>query len=147
MLNYAADQHTTAVMGKSPAEQRRVDLANPEPGYFTLALVPDGWPVAARIYTQGDGEFIFAHVVIDGNELAEAWALVDLDELRNEATIAGKLFEHPLFKILLFGKPCDEPAYRHRLALKAWATAHFPTHPCLTPSQPYTPNDLPATDF
>jgi hypothetical protein len=130
-------------MRKSPAEQRRVDLANPEPGYFLVSLVPGGWPVGAQIYVEYD----CVAAVVDGVELPDRWPLADLDTLRDEATMDGRLFQHPLFRILLFGEPCDEIAYRTRLATKVWAIRHCPDHPCLWPDKPYTPNHLPALDF
>ena len=130
-------------MQKTPAEQRRVDLANPEPGYVLVALVPGGWPVGAHIYVEND----CLAAVVDGVELPDRWPLADLDTLRDEATMDGRLFQHPLFRILLFGERCDQIAYGHRFATNAYMIRHGIDHPCLWPDRPYTPNHLPALDF
>ena len=124
-------------------EKRRVDLANPVPGPYLVRLVPRGWQVAAKIMRDGD----LFQVEVDGARLSDRWTLDELPDLCAAATIAGALFDHPLFKIVLFGKPCDEATYRHRLAMKEYCRQHQPDHPCLSPLRPIDQRLLPAVDF
>lgn len=125
------------------AQQRRVDLANPVTGPYLVRLVPRGWPIAARILRDG-GMF---QVEVDGSVLSDHWTHDELPDLAVAATMAGALNNHPLFRVVLFGRPCSEAAYQHRLAMKAWAREHAPDHPCLTPTVPMDPNKTPAVDF
>lgn len=130
-------------MVKITAEQRRVDPANPEPGFYLISLVPGGWRVPARIITEND----YIRAIVNGSEIPEYWRRDDLPDQWADAIADGRLFEHQLFRILLFGERCDSVAYQHGLATKAWASAHQPDHPCLTPLKPIDKNKLPATDF
>lgn len=86
-------------------------------------------------------------ITVNGLQHVESWSVADLPELLAEATMEGRLFEHPLFRIVLFGKPCDETEYRHRLALRDWAVDNAPWHPALHPERPIDARILPATDF
>lgn len=86
-------------------------------------------------------------ITINGAQVTDVWQIDELDDQFADATAAGELFDHPLFRVILFGEPCDETDYRHRLALKEWAEQHAPWHPCLHPNQPIDQRLLPATDF
>lgn len=130
-------------MTKTSAEQRRVDLTKPEPGYYLVRLVPNGWQVGARISISHD----CVHVTLDGIELPQYWRLADLSDHASNAIADGTLFEHPLFRTILFGHRTDETTYRHRLATKKWAQAHRPDHPCLVPLIPMDARITPPIEF
>lgn len=111
------------------------------PGYYLVRFVPGGWEVPARI-TAEQGAFIFEH---DGTRIErpvtseEAWSLT-------VPWLAGEQID-PIARILLFGQPCTETEYRHRLATKTWAEQHEPAHPSLHPFKPIDGRLLPARDF
>lgn len=121
-------------------------LTEPKPGYYLLRLVPKGWavPVFIRQLDEPGHPFV---AEIDGVPLPSAWTSERLEAEAAESLSRGELFEHPMLRIVLFGRPCTEKEYRYRLALKEWATAHAPWHPCLTPTRPIDQRLLPAEDF
>lgn len=127
----------------SREQHRRAILNNPQPGYYIVSLVPKGWAVPVHVTTEND----VIQVTVNGSQVIESWFAPDLPDLAVEATMEGRLFEHPLFRIILFGEPCSETEYRHRLNLRAWAVDNAPDHPCLHPERPIDIRTLPATDF
>lgn len=127
----------------SPREHRRADPNNPQPGYYKLSLIPKGWAVPVHVTIEND----VIQVTVNGAQVIENWSRADLPDLFTDAIADGRLFEHPLFRIILFGEPCDETEYRHRLNLRAWAMENAPDHPCLHPERPIDIRTLPATDF
>jgi hypothetical protein len=124
-------------------EHRRASQINPRSGYYILSLVPKGWGVPVHVTIEND----VIQITVNGSQAVDVWSVSKVDDMLAEATIDGTLFDHPLFRIVLFGEPCDETTYRHRLAMREWAAAEAPWHPCLHPEQPMDPRTLPATDF
>lgn len=106
--------HTTL---RHAAAQRRL-IWPPEPGFFALRLARGGWRVPARIHHAG----------------GVWWAEID--------GIAGPADPDPAYargvdRIWHGGIRIQaESEYRYMLALKAWAAANDPRHPCLHPTQP-----------
>lgn len=94
---------------------RRID--QPEPGFFTLRLIRNGWAVPCSI---------------DFEEQTEFWT----------ATIDGEARRHidpvqaGVFRIWIYGKQIEAWRYADLLALKSWAQQHDPDHPCLHPRKP-----------
>lgn len=129
-----------------PATVPSLQLTEPVPGYYLLRLVPKGWPVPVLIRRLDEIGHPFT-AEIDGVPLPNAWTRERLETEAAESISRGELFEHPFLRIVLFGQPCTETEYRHRLALKTWATAHAPWHPCLNPMRPIDQRLLPAEDF
>lgn len=124
-------------------EHRRADPNNPQPGYYIFSLVPKGWAVPAHVTIANN----VIQVTVNGSQVIDCWSVTDLPDLFVEAVAEGRLFEHPLFRIVLFGEPCDETEYRYRLSLRDWAVNNAPDHPCLHPERPIDLRTLPATDF
>lgn len=124
------------------AKQSRV-LTRPEPGYYLVRLVPKGWPVGARIVL-ADGRY---SATVDDLPVPGSWTEEELEAEAAEWLSRGQLFDHPFLRVSLFGTPCTETDYQHRLALKAWAKQHRPTHPAANPEKPIDPRLLPADDF
>lgn len=122
---------------------RRDFLNNPQSGHYLISISPKGWKVPARVTIEDD----VIRLVINGSQVIDRWYVNELGNLLADATMAGTLFDHPLFRVVLFGEPCDETTYRHRLALRDWAVDNAPWHPCLHPDKPIDPRTLPATDF
>ena len=118
-------------------------ITDPTPGFYLVSLVPKGWGVPARI-VRVSGRF---SAWCDGKPVVGAWRPDDLERAAVEAMGDGELFAHPFLRISLFGTPTDRATYDHRLAMKDWATAHCPDHPCLHPLRPMDPRTLPAEDF
>ena len=111
------------------------------PGFYLVRYVPGGWAVPARIgalddryWFEHDGKLI--QVVLTAEE---AWAIA-------AHWITGEKID-PIARIIVFGEPCDETTYRHRLALRRWAYNNAPWHPCLHPDKPMDSRLLPAADF
>lgn len=118
-------------------------LTRPTPGFYTVRLVPRGWPVAARISLDDDRY----SVTIDGKPVPRTWTEEELESDAVRAITTGTLFDHPLLRVNCFGQMCDETEYRHKLATRAWAEANAPWHPSLHPEKPIDLRLLPAEDF
>jgi hypothetical protein len=103
-----------------PSQSRPV--GEPQPGFYKVRLVAKGWAVPAQLGP-------YAHdmaVTLDGKYLGR-WSP---DELR------GLPDTHPAQRIHLYGERIDESEYRYLNALREFARAHKPGHPCLSPDKP-----------
>src|SRR3954469_17773176 len=99
----------------------------PQPGYFQMRLVSRGWKVPARLVL-GDSGW---HAIID----EEAYfPHSDPAQARGVAAVWTS------------GAQIDAATYRWLIALKAWARAAAPDHPCLSPRSPIDPAVLPPID-
>jgi hypothetical protein len=125
------------------AVKQRRDLTKPEPGFYILRLVRRGWQVPARIIEQ-DGSFT---AEVNGEPLKVVWTRDELEASAVSDLVEGRLFAHPLLRIVLFGEATDEPTYRYRLAMKDWAETHDKDHPAANPTKPMDPRLMPAEDF
>jgi hypothetical protein len=123
--------------------QSRVDPTNPQPGYYTVSLNPKGWAQPVRIVRRGN----LIQIVVNGLQHIEQWNTDTLADDFAEAVADGRLFEHQLFRVILFGKQCDEATYLYRLAVLEHARRHEPWHPCLHPERPIDLAAIPADDF
>lgn len=98
-------------------------IADPQPGFFRIRLAKRGWAVPCAIaHDPQTGRWT---TIIDGTEKS---ALDPVD--------AG------VFRIWLYGTPIEEWQYLDLVALKEWATAHAPDHPCLHAHKPINPMAL-----
>ena len=118
-------------------------IASPGPGFYLVRLVPKGWEVPARI--DFDGERYSA--VVDESPLLGQWTADELESLVADAILVGELFERQMTKLLVFGRPCTETEYRHKVETKRWAEENAGWHPCLHPQNPIDGRLLPAEDF
>ena len=94
---------------------RQVD--DPRPGFFELRLVRGGPMVAGRIVHENG----LWHAVINGEKQGEPHP--------DPAQAAG------VMRLWHGGHRITESLYSFRLSLKAWATAHDPSHPAANPHQ------------
>jgi hypothetical protein len=124
-------------------DPRSVDLSNPHPGYYIVSITPKGWAVPVRLSIVNE----FVQLIVNGQQVPDTWAIGNLPDEAIAATADGRLFEHPLFRIMLFGKRCDEATYHYRLAVAAWAVDNAPWHPSLHPEWPIDLCQIPATEF
>jgi hypothetical protein len=111
--------------------------------YYLVSVVAKGWAVPAHLSRHGD----VIQLTQNGSQHPETWSVRELPDAFADAVAGGTLFEHPLFRVVLFGERCDETTYRHRLAIREWAVNHASWHPSLRPDQPIDQRLLPATDF
>lgn len=95
----------------------------PEPGFFALKLVRNGWLVPARIGFDG----VRWHAEIDGT----------IHPAHTDPALAPEVA-----RIWTSGARVDEADYRWRFAVKAHALAHDPAHPALCPDKAMNPNTL-----
>ncbi len=117
-------------------------LTDPQPGLYTLRLVPKGWPVAARLDRSEDGIW---SCWIDGERVPGEWIQDGLLAMLASWVQADDVA--PIARLIVWGVPCDEGTYQHRLAMKAWALAHSPRHPAANPRKSIAPSTLAADDF
>lgn len=129
-------------MDRQPSHPSRT-LTKPQPGFYLLRLVPKGWQVPAEIRL----EYGLFAATIDEAPLIGQWTEDELEALVLDAMMVGELFERPMTKLLTFGQPCTETAYRHQIATKRWAEQHAAWHPSLHPQNPIDTRLLPAEDF
>jgi hypothetical protein len=113
----------------------------PEPGYYLTSLVGKGWAVPCRLDLK-DGLY---SVEVDGEAIPGAWDSEQLGMLLENWVTAKDTA--PIVRVILWGQPCEEHVYAHRLAMKEWASQFSPDHPCLTPMKRMNPRLLPATEF
>lgn len=118
-------------------------LTKPTPGFYLLRLVPNAWQVGAHVIER-DGAYT---AEVNGKPLATWWTEEELETAAVRCMTTGTLFDHPMLRIVLFGSPCDEATYRHRLEMKAWAESYDENHPAANPTKPMDPRLLPAEDF
>ena len=116
-------------------------VTDPKPGFYLLRLVPKGWEVAARLI-ETDGIFTCE---IDGEPVPGEWTADTLAVAMGEWVTATA--SNPIVRLIIWGKPCDEAVYQHRLALKAWAFQHQPDHPAAKPRWPINLRLAPLTEF
>ena len=113
------------------------------PGFYTLRLVPRGWPIPAwvKAHTGPEGAF---HVTVNGEDHGY-WS----DPAIEAAVLAWVTNQRPhiVAKLIMFGRQTTEQDYRYREAMRAWAQTHNPAHPAANPTVPMNPNLLPADDF
>jgi hypothetical protein len=95
----------------------------PEPGFFTLRLVRRGWAVPAQITHDGT-----------------AWCAI-IDE---QAYLPHKdpAWAEGVERIWTGGVRVESAHYHWLIALKRWAFASSPDHPCLFPRRPIDPAQL-----
>jgi hypothetical protein len=105
------------------ADQRR-NVWPPEPGFFSLRLVRNGWPVPARIVCDGGCWY----AIIDGLEHPPAFDPA-------YAPHVARVWER--------GTRVDRADYDWRNEMRAYAAANEPAHPCLRPTEPMDPLSLP----
>ena len=126
-----------------PQRRNPVDLSAPKSGPYLVRLVPKGWETPAWVQCEGG----LLRIQTDGVWHPDVWTVAELPDLMVAATVAGDLFSHPVFRILLFGRVCTEAEFMQRSSLKDWAAQHHPDHPCLHPTQPIDRSKLPAESF
>ena len=118
-------------------------LTDPQPGLYTLRLVPKGWPVAARLDRSVDGIW---SCWIDGERVPGEWTQDGLLEMLMMSFISADEAA-PIARLIVWGIPCDEATYQHRLAMKVWALMHSPRHPAANPRKSIDASTLAADDF
>ena len=116
-------------------------ITNPTPGYYLLRLMPKGWEVPARLI-ESDGIYTCE---IDGEPVPGEWTADTLAMAMGDWVTASD--SNPIVRLIIWGKPCDEAAYQHRLAVKGWALQHQPAHPAANPREPINLRLAPLTEF
>jgi hypothetical protein len=124
-------------MSKPPSRDQNA----PAPGFYLVRLVPKGWECAARIWL-ADGIY---RAEVNGIRLACEWVTDQIDGriVEWKTGPATDSFE----RLVIFGKPCTQAQYEHRLAFRDWALMHSPRHPAANPLTPIDPRVLDADDF
>lgn len=106
------------------------DPLNPDPGFYTLRLVPRGWAVPCHLIV-ADGLY---SCVIDGVQQPGAWRSDGLADLFASWIVAES--SPPIVKLILFGTPCSEAEFDHKNSYREWAKRHQPRHPAANPNEP-----------
>lgn len=117
------------------------DPCRPEPGFYLWRMIPKAWAVPCRIIKQ-DGQY---SCIIDGEEQPGSWDSDGLSDLM--ASWIQAETTPMIVKLILFGTPCSESEYNHKLSYKAWARIYSPRHPCLHPQSPVNLHTLAADEF
>ena len=113
----------------------------PTPGFYLTSLVRKGWGVPCRLDLTDDRYTL----EVDGERVPGSWHSEDLEALMLNWLQAKDAA--PIVRVILWGKPCDQAVYEHRLAIKAWAQRHSPAHPSLSPLEPMNSRLIPIEEF
>lgn len=113
------------------ANRKHRDPTHPEPGTYLVSLAPGAWAVGAHITLEHDGRYLF---FIDSVFHPVAISSGDLEEMLARFVLGEPAPD--VLKVCIWGKPCDQATYDHRLAIKRWAEKYAAGHPSLRPREP-----------
>lgn len=82
--------------------------------------------------------------VVDGKPQSYAYTDAEVEAAVMTSLLDGKLSSHPFVKLLTHAVAIKEAEYERMLALRVWARASAPWHPCLHPHEKIDTTKLPG---
>jgi hypothetical protein len=109
-------------------------VTEPVAGFYKVRLVAKGWKVPAKLDMLHD----VWTAMVDGSPALGFWTLEEFRDLP-DTNLAQRVH--------LYGEPITQSEYDYLLALRDYARAHRPDHPCLHPHKPIDIRLQPVLEF